>query len=76
MKHNEVIGPAIFLLIFSILIGILGTLDAKCNHEAACRECGGIIHFKDDDYVYTTDKMYYHPECYMKHLKEEENNGN
>jgi len=26
-------------------------------------------------HVYTTDKMYYHPECYIKHLKEEENNG-
>lgn len=75
MKNNEAIGSAIFLLIFSILISIVGTLDAKVNQETTCHECKEIIHFKEDDYVYTTDKMYYHPECYMKHLKEEENNG-
>lgn len=75
MKHNDIIGSSIFLLIFSILICIVGTLDAKVNQETTCHECKEIIHFKVDDYVCTTDHMFYHPECYMKHLKEEQNNG-
>lgn len=75
MKHNDVIGSALLLLIFSILISIVGTLDAKHDRETTCHECKEIIHFKDDDYVCTSDQMFYHPECYMKHLKEEESNG-
>ena len=61
----------ILALIACIIIAICCIGEALFDKSHMCQYCKGLIK-AGDDCVICDGRYYYHPECYIKKLKEEE----